>query len=233
MDKQTIINKIRKCMALAGSTNEHEAAIALRQAQKLMQLHSVSDTDMLAAGVCESAAGAGAIRQPAKWEGALAKMIAKAFGCHHLFQIQRAGVAGKWIFIGAGSSAEVAGYAFSVLLRQVRKSRAAFIRGECKRLVPASKTRRADLFCQAWVCAAVGTVDAFVGNEGDVVAIGAYMLRHYPNLGKMEMPDRNEGRKLRMRDWDAVSAGSADGRGAQLNRAVGAGAAPAAIGNAS
>lgn len=229
MDKQTIINKIRKCLALASSANEHEAAAALRQAQKLMQLHRVSDTDMLAAGVCESKAKAGAIKNPANWEGALAAMVSQAFGCHSIFQ--SSWTAGKWVFIGVGANAEVADYAFSVLLRQVRKNRAAFIKGECKRLVPTSKTRRADLFCRAWVQTAANKVRAFVGGESDGEAIDAYLLQHYPSLKKMEMRDRNQGRNLREKDWDALAAGSAAGHAAQLNRSVGADTTPAMIGH--
>ncbi|MCE6577430.1 DUF2786 domain-containing protein, partial [Acinetobacter baumannii] len=36
-DMQTIIDKISKCLALSKSANEHEAAVALKQAQTLMQ----------------------------------------------------------------------------------------------------------------------------------------------------------------------------------------------------
>lgn len=230
MDKKTVINKIRKCLALAASANEHEAAAALRQAQKLMELHRVSDSDMLAAGVGESKASAGAIKKPSNWEGALAAMIADAFACHLIFQNNW--TAGKWVFVGVGANAEVADYAFSVLLRQVRKNRATFIKGECKRLIPTSKTRRADLFCLAWVRTAANKVHAFVGGDSDVAAINAYLLLHYPSLKKMEMRDRNEGRTLRVKDWDAVNAGSAAGRGVQLNRSVG-GAASTMIGHES
>lgn len=36
-ERDKIIAKVKKCLALAKSSNEHEAATALRQAQKLMQ----------------------------------------------------------------------------------------------------------------------------------------------------------------------------------------------------
>jgi hypothetical protein len=35
MDRETALTKIKKCLALAKSSNEHEAAAAMRQAQKL------------------------------------------------------------------------------------------------------------------------------------------------------------------------------------------------------
>jgi hypothetical protein len=230
MDKQTIINKIRKCLALTGSANEHEAAAALRQAQKLMEIHRVSDTDMLIAGVAEAGVKAGGSRKPAGWEAGLVSMIGMAFGCPIFF---RGGSSvGQWIFVGVGTNAEVAAYAFSVLLRQVRKGRAAFIKGECKRLIKTSKVRRADLFCNAWVAAASSKVRAMAGQEGDSEAIDAYMLQHHPSMTKMKLVDRNANRNLRVKDWDAVSAGSAAGTRVQLNRGVGA-ARPTMIGNAS
>lgn len=46
MDKEKIKDRIRKCLALAGSPNEHEAAAALRQAQKMMKAHSISEDEV-------------------------------------------------------------------------------------------------------------------------------------------------------------------------------------------
>ena len=42
MDKETALTKIKKCLALSKSVNEHEAAIALKQAQRLMQEYSLN-----------------------------------------------------------------------------------------------------------------------------------------------------------------------------------------------
>lgn len=49
MDKSArdkALDKIRKCLALSKSANEHEAAAALRQAQKLMAMHGLSEDDL-------------------------------------------------------------------------------------------------------------------------------------------------------------------------------------------
>src|SRR5690348_8415840 len=45
-DKTRAMEKIRKCLALSKSANEHEAAAALRQAQKLMQMHDLDENDL-------------------------------------------------------------------------------------------------------------------------------------------------------------------------------------------
>lgn len=46
MDKNKIIDKIKKCMALGNSSNANEAAAALRQAQKMMNMHGLSEDDI-------------------------------------------------------------------------------------------------------------------------------------------------------------------------------------------
>ncbi len=45
-DKQKVLDKIAKCLALSKSANEHEAAAALRQAQKLMVAHALTEEDV-------------------------------------------------------------------------------------------------------------------------------------------------------------------------------------------
>lgn len=46
MDKNKIIDKIKKCMALGSSSNANEAAAALRQAQKMMNMHGLTEDDI-------------------------------------------------------------------------------------------------------------------------------------------------------------------------------------------
>lgn len=46
MDKAKIIDKIKKCMALGQSPNANEAATALRQAQKMMAAHGLTEEDI-------------------------------------------------------------------------------------------------------------------------------------------------------------------------------------------
>ncbi len=46
MTRDKALAKIKKCLALGRSTNPHEAAAAMRQAQKLMAEHGLNDTDV-------------------------------------------------------------------------------------------------------------------------------------------------------------------------------------------
>ena len=225
MDRKTAIEKIKKCLALSKSANEHEAAAALRHARALMEKFNVTDGDVLASDICETSAKAGATRTPSVWESNLAATACKAFGCRGLF---RQG-AGQWSFIGPAAAPEIAQYAFTVLLRQVKKERAAFIAANCKRLKPASKTRRADLFCDAWVEAVWCQVAEFAGADRNETAIQAYMDAKYASRGDLDPVSRNSDRSLREKDWEAISAGAAAGRQASLHRGVGSAAAPLAL----
>ncbi|WP_281660993.1 DUF7168 domain-containing protein [Microvirgula aerodenitrificans] len=218
MDKKSAIEKIEKCLALSKSANENEAAAALRQARALMEKFNVSDLEMLASDVSESSAKSGAKRTPATWENTLARSVGDAFGCELIFATGWA--SGCWRFIGCGAAPDIAQYAFTVLLRQVKKERAAFTKLECKRLKPANKTRRADLFCDAWVSAVARQVREFAGMPVNRAAIDAYMGQRYSNCKDLEARDRNNGRNLRDKDFDALDAGSRSGRNAQLNHGV-------------
>lgn len=220
-DRDDLVEKIRKCLALAASGNEHEAASALRQAQKLMEMHQVSDTEILAASVRESNAKSGATSRPSSWENYLALRVADAFGCKLIFQRSFYDLA-HWIFIGLPPSSECASYAFEVLLRQALKARRDFISDALKRTKKkTNKTRRADLFSDGWVVTACAQVGALTPPDGAVEAIRAYMDLKYPRLRQLSVTDRNADRNLSDRDHDAYHAGSISGRGAQLNQGVG------------
>lgn len=66
-DNEKIIDKIKKCLALSRSANEHEAEAALRQARKLMEAHGVTDLDIEAAEAQERRRKAGAKTKPSNW----------------------------------------------------------------------------------------------------------------------------------------------------------------------
>lgn len=221
MDKQTIIDKIKKCLALSTSSNEHEAAIALSQARKLMEAHGITGLDIDAAAASERKAKSGATTRPANWETALAVKVGDAFGCTVIFCGGWWNKAGEWCFIGCGTAPEIAQYAFTVLHRQAKRARDEHIKTKLKRCKTATKTRRADLFSEAWVFAVTGKIAKFASNEEQKVSIDAYMLKHHPDLRDLKARDRNEGRNLRDHEYGDVDAGRRAGKDAQLNRGVG------------
>ena len=215
-ERKSIIEKIKKCLELAKSSNEHEAATALRQAQKLMQAYDISDLDIEHADIQEEGARAGASQKPARWECGLAGRVADAFGCSVYLSVNYP--VGRWVFVGAAPSGEIACYAFEVMYRQIKRARAEYIKTALKRCTT-TRTRRADLFCEGWVMSATQLVEGFAGNETTKGRITAY-LEHKRNLTSFEGRNRNAGRNLTVRECDDVAAGNRAGRDAELNRGV-------------
>lgn len=222
-NRDKILDKIKKCLALSASSNEHEAEAALRQARKLMEAHGITDLDIQAAEADERRAKSSVTAKPAAWENMLAHRIADAFGCQLIFSPGYWARRAEWMFIGCGAAPEVAQYAFTVLLRQVKRERATHIKANLKRCKSATKTRRADLFCEGWVRSVAGKITAFAGSEKQSAAIDAFVAVRYPELGSLVTTNRNDGRKLRDHEYNDLAAGHRSGKDAQLNRGVGGG----------
>lgn len=228
-DRDKIIDKIKKCLALSASSNEHEAAAALRQATKLMAAHGITDLDMQSAEVSEARTRAGAMMYPAAWETALAGTIADAFACRMLFTCNRPKKCGEWVFIGMGASQEVAEYAFRVLFRQAKAARSEYIKSRLKRCYPGNKTHRANIYCHGWVKTVTALIDVFTGVETNHPSINAYIDRKYPSLRTKAPRGRNADRKLRADEEMDYIYGRLSGRDAKLDRGVGSASTPLAL----
>lgn len=218
-EREKILAKIKKCLALSKSSNEHEAAAALRQAQKLMDAYNISDLDIAAAEVEETKAKAGAGVHPASWEAQLVAWVADVFGCRSLFTPSRYG-ASYWKFIGIGAAAEIAQYTFDVFFRQIKRARTEYIKTHLKRCKAAIKTRRADLFCEGWVATVFRNAPTTSGVVEGSTAVKAYMATHYPTIGSLKARNRTEGVLRSDRAINDYMAGQASGKTAQLHQGV-------------
>ena len=127
MDKQTAISKIKKCLALAKSSEPHEAAAAMRQAQKLIEQFGIEHPELLAAGVSEEWSKSAATQRPVRYEVSLAFTVARAYGCELVFsrRLNAAGtdIDGGYTFVGIDPDPEIAQYTFDVLARQLRAAK--------------------------------------------------------------------------------------------------------------
>jgi len=149
--RSKIISRIRKCLALAESSEPNEAAAALRQAQKMMAQHNINTADVDMSAVSESQVTAGrSARVPPVWLAALAQTVEKAFGVKMLYMTQRS-KASRFCFFGLGASAQVAGYAFTVLRRQCEAARSAYFANISAR--HSVRIARADMYATGWVAA--------------------------------------------------------------------------------
>ncbi len=86
MDKQKVLDKVTKLMALANSpgANTNEAATALRQARALMSQYNIESDELRACQVVEASVPTGTPRPPADWLPFLAAPCAGAFNRSHL-----------------------------------------------------------------------------------------------------------------------------------------------------
>lgn len=215
----TVLERIRKCRELADCATGGEAAAALAAAQRLMERYSVTESDVLTAGIVESnGVRAGAAAKPVDWETALVSTVGKAFACRPLFSYYTSHCRrGTWKFVGPRQRAEVADYVFTVLLRKVRAARRAHLAG-LGRLHRHTKTLRADAFCYAWVKAVAEKVERFSSSdERSVTAIDAYMGTI--ELGENVSPTS---RPLRKSDAESFHAGYREGSAVELQHGVSA-----------
>lgn len=223
MTRDDALKKIKKCLALAKSQNPNEAAIAMRQAQALMQEHSVSDDDVALSDVAAVTCSTRTASQP-RWEVRLASMIAEAFGCDHIWTRTEMWIAyGRkkqtraLVFVGVGSAAQIAAYAWDVLSRQCAKARLSHIRKQPARCKPITLTARGDEFAMGWVAAAGIQLDAFAGPEREVLLIEQYMAATWPDSTELKPKDRTKGRNVTLNDRQE---GYVAGLSASLNRGV-------------
>lgn len=226
LSRDEAILKIKKCLALSKSSNEHEAAIALRQAQALMHEFQI-DPDLL--DIVEASSESKATKIPTSWEASLVMMIARAMQCKPIFSSGSStwGIKASWTFIGIDPAPEIASYAFDVLYRQVNRSRKNFIETTLKRVsVKKNKVRRADLFCDGWI---ESIKHLITGLDIDVPAntaerIKKYMDKSRGQLSSFTPKDRNKGKTFSDRAANDYHAGRESGKAAQLNQAMNAGA---------
>lgn len=220
MINKALLQKIKKCLALASSANEHEAAAALAKARALMEEHGIDDEQLELADVGEATARGNRSVRPALWENLLVAVV-----CHALSVTSFIDARGDRCFIGRDPRPEVATYAFVVLSRQLKAARKEYIATRLKRCKPGRKRARADVFCQAWSTALLIKIRKLIPEPADDAAIGQYLALAYPHL--VETNSRTA--KAKRSDGD-YWAGRSAGHAVDLNIGVGASASPLAIG---
>lgn len=233
MTRDEALQKIKKCLALAASPEQHEAAAALRQAQKLMQQFGLSEADVSLADVQE--VGKAAANAPlVKWEAWLAHVVSEAFGCDYYTSTQK--VLGPnftrrtkrdFVFIGVGATAEVAGYAFQVLSRQCAKDRRAHIAKQPKTCKAKTKVARGDLYAEGWVQGVRGKLEVFARSEKESSLIAQYKELRHPSMKQADWKDRTTGKNVKPADFNQ---GILAGRDAELHHGVGGKAQQTLIG---
>ncbi|WP_308874986.1 DUF2786 domain-containing protein [Thiothrix subterranea] len=181
MEANHILNKIKKCLALAASDNPGEAAAALRQAKKLMDKHGITEAHVKLAEVKSVQTGK---IPPAKDRATkLVVIIGDAFACKPLIR-SKEGIT-FFEFIGKGHYPELAAYTYAILWRRLEMERAAFheqllasltdpgwdlreSHDQRRKKWAADDARKATTaFCAGWLARVAETVRHFAGHQPD------------------------------------------------------------------
>ncbi len=234
MTRDEALKKIKKCLALAASANPHEAAAAMRQAQKLMEQFQVDATDPLLHGVNEREAKAPSA-SIVDWEAALARMVADAFGCELFAQGRAKMLPGlrqrkivNYVFIGVGVQPECAQYAYAVLSRQCAKDRRAHIGKQPKNCLPKTRVARGDTYAMGWLAGCKSKLQAFANTPEDAAAIAAYKEDRCADMADAKPKNRTSGKNIKPTDF---FQGHSAGKTASLHHGVAGGQPQALIGS--
>lgn len=154
MTEQTaIIEKIRKLLALADSSNEHEAALAASHVQRLLAEHNLELSDIAhhqqqrKADTTETSVA----KTLPKWLRHLSAAVCSAFDCQAIHHPAR----GMLTFIGVGADVQVASYTFAYLDKTIRRLCTAYLKSHALGDLPA---RLRELKRQSYYLGAVAII---------------------------------------------------------------------------
>ena len=216
-----ILKKIKKCLALAKSSNVNEAATALRQAQALMKQHNINSDDVAISDVKECDINTKNTKQKPGYEQTLAIKCAQAFECDVVLKdviSKDFEITLNYQFFGLGSNAELAAYAFSVLNRQLQTARRSYMASTLSRYNPSYKTKHANSYCYGWVRTATQSISNAITPENKA-RLDAYKSKTFGKLQDTP-PPRDVKQPF---SAGAFMTGLADGKNAQYHVGMGAG----------
>lgn len=182
---ESILRKIKRCMELSNSSNENEAAIALKQMNKLMREHGITEKHVMASEIIEHNIDSGLRKRIPAWVLHLHQTVAQAFDCESLVRTYNYLYNAQLIFLGEKTLVEIAEYAFSVLYRQLKAKRKEFIKNELSRYRKnGNKTKMADAYCEAWASAVRQKCENISPNRELKAKIQAYKETTYDEVGE-------------------------------------------------
>lgn len=229
MNKKDVIEKIKKCLALSKSANQHEAATALRQAQSLMEKYNIDADDSELLGIVDAEILGSGSQKPPVFESMLAQSIARLMDCKVFlsYQINKTSSAPRvvavWHFTGFDPAPKIASYAFDVLFRQLKKARTTFINTNLKRVqIRANKVKRADMFCEGWVIEASEQARRIKPNTEKLQQIEAH-IKKTTELTTFKPKNRNEKTRDSSRSRNDYWSGRQAGKDAQINHGMNSG----------
>jgi hypothetical protein len=224
-----IIEKIKKLLALANSSNEHEAALAAGHAQRLLSEHNLAMADIDASRRPDKAdkVETAVSKTLPKWLRHLSAGVSSAFDCqavHHP-------ATGRLTFIGVGADVQIAAYTFTCLDRTVRRLCGAYMK---QHALGTTANRHRELMRHSYYLGAVSTITARLKEQKiqTPVTTGA-LVPVKEGLIRQAMSEIGNLRTMQSRrsyiNGDAYSRGETDGGRVGIHRGIGGASSPQKI----
>lgn len=183
-DRERALDRINKCMRLSKSDNPNEAAAALRQAQKLMQVYSVEESELHGIEVRSVLV---LTPEPPKtrfpmYLSALVSLVCRAFDAQAYFEVglvngkARQGVR----YFVAGGRSQLVEYAHQVIWRQLTQAWSNYR----KMRTMDSQVGERSSFWMGWIAAVESKVMLFGATDKEKEVVRTTMERAAPNLAR-------------------------------------------------
>ncbi len=220
MENSPIIEKIKKLLALANSSNEHEAALAAGHAQRLLSEHNLAMADIEATHKPDKAdkVETAVSKTLPKWMRHLSAGVSSAFDCQAIHHP----ATGKMTFIGVGADVQIAAYTFTYLDRTVRKLCGTYMKGHVSSTVA---NRHRELMRHSYYLGAVSTITTRLKEQklqtpvttGALVLVKEGLIRQAMNeIGKV----RTMHSRRSYINSDAYNRGQTDGGQVGINHGI-------------
>src|SRR3989304_3251601 len=123
IEKDKVLDKVQKLLALSGSSNDHEAQSALMMAQRLLAKHNLTMSDVpneLKEEEKVTEKGVMSVSAYNRWVRDLAKVVAENFRCDKM--VYRKGAYIRMIFVGMETDATVAAQIFEYAAKYAERA---------------------------------------------------------------------------------------------------------------
>lgn len=177
---ERVIRKIKRCLALSKSSNENEAATAMRQAQALMREYRLTELDVHLSDVGEVESEMARAKRRPTWDRQLSSIVAHAFGCKPLARRHwcrvTSRIVDRAVFVGVTPAPQIAIYAYETLLAKLALARREYVTQvrAGKQYSCYSPETAGDHFALAWVSAVHHKIHELVPRGEEDPAIGQH-----------------------------------------------------------
>ena len=219
-----ILKKIKKCLALSKSSNQHEAQAALRQAQKMMQQYGITSEELTASETTEQRIKVRANKKPPEWQMALARVIDHVFGTKTMFlgtSNEKGKPVGYMLMLGAETSVQLGKYAYEVLSRQIERDKRNYFASLPINIPPSIKRKMTDMYCLGYTFEMREKVQSIAPAQRNDESIKEYVKQQYSNAQQQESAYKRN-KNLSAAESHALISGVEQGKKAQLHSGMSA-----------